>query len=73
MDAYAKCLDRIDRHERRRRQLVAQLEAVDARRHAAIVDAQRRGVSLTAIAAVLDVSRQALTRYLHRRENHGTT
>lgn len=72
MSSYVNRLAVIDRHERRRRQLAAQLEAVDAKRHAAIVDALDNGETLTAIAAVLDVSRQALTRYLARRENHGT-
>lgn len=72
MSSYVNRLAVIDRHERRRRQLAAQLEAVDAKRHAAIVDALDNGETLTAIAAVLDVSRQALTRYLERRGNHGT-
>lgn len=70
MSNHDQRLARIARIERRRRTALVAADRFDHDRHAAIVDALDHGASLTAIADVLDVSRQALTRYLSRREHH---
>lgn len=54
--------------EARRHRLLAELEQLDVQRHAAIVAELDAGESLTALARRLGVTRQALTRYLDRRE-----
>ena len=61
-------LSRLDELESRRNRLLAELERVDVKRHAAIVAELDAGTSLTALAGRLGVSRQALTKYLERRE-----
>lgn len=58
--------------EHRRLRAQRKADELDAERHRAILAAIDAGESLTAIAAVLGVTRQALSKYLTRRENHDT-
>lgn len=58
--------------EHRRLRAQRQVDELDVQRHRAIVDAIDAGATLTEVAAVLGVTRQALSKYLARRENHGT-
>ena len=62
-------LDRLDEIEARRTKLLDELERLELRRHAAIVAERDAGASVSSIAARLGISRQALTKYLDRREN----
>lgn len=64
----AGSVSELEQLDARRRELLAELEQVDEQRHAAIVAELDAGASLSAVAAVLRISRQALTRYLNRRE-----
>jgi DNA-directed RNA polymerase specialized sigma subunit len=66
----ASRLSRLEQLEHERDKLLRQLGRLEQRRHAAIVAELDAGASLTAVAARLGISRQALTKYLDRRENH---
>jgi uncharacterized protein (DUF2344 family) len=61
---------RLEQLEHDRDELLRQLGRLERRRHAAIVAELDAGATLTAVAALLGISRQALTKYLDRRENH---
>jgi len=61
-------LELVARAEKERAAIFASLGRIDRVRYLAIVHALDAGESLTAIARVLGVSRQALTKYLDRRE-----
>jgi len=62
-------ITRLDRIEASRSALLLQLDRLERRRHAAIVAELAAGATLTAIAGRLGITRQALTKYLDRREN----
>jgi len=61
-------LSTLDELDAERNRLLGELERLELRRHAAIVAELDAGASLTAIAGRLGISRQALTKYLDRRE-----
>lgn len=72
MPSTAVRLARLDKIEADRKRLLRELERLDRRRHAAIVAELDAGAPLTTIAGRLGITRQALTKYLERRENHGS-
>lgn len=66
-------LARVTELEADRVRLHRELDRLERRRHAAIVAAIDDGASVTAVATALGVTRQALSKYLTRRENHDTS
>lgn len=62
-------LELVARLEGRRRHVLGQLLELADDRHAAILAALDAGATLTAVADRLAISRQALSRYLARRES----
>jgi len=61
-------LDRLAELDARRAALRRQLDELDAPIYAAIADALAQGATQSTIAATLGVSRQAVAKYIDRRE-----